>query len=423
MGPVTYDAWKCIGCRYCMVACPFQIPAYEYDNALTPKVMKCTLCSERTLDEGKPPACVEMCPRRGPGLRQARASCSSWRTSGSRENPGRYHPHVYGEHEVGGTSWLLLGDRPATELGMPELADQSPAELTETIQHGIFKGFTGPLMLFGLLSVLMKSSTDKRTAAGPDEDTTRTGRITMASHQHVDRGAARDAAGRQPAGAGRARRAHHEHAAPLFGRAAGAVLHPGRDRLAAARRRRPGRAGGLRFVFGLGAVTNLNDQYPWGIWIGIDVATGVALAAGGFTSAFIAHILHHERYHVLVRPALLTAMLGYTFVALGVCVDLGRYYNIWHVLMPSMWQGNSALFEVGMCVCCYLTVLYIEFLPIVCERFIGRVNLPGAAARPERRRSTTLLRIARQDAGQGHERSSSSWASCCPACTSRRWAR
>jgi len=132
-----------------------------------------------------------------------------------------------------------------------------------------------------------------------------------------------------------------------------------------------------RFVFGIGAVTNLDNQYPWGLWIGIDVATGVALAAGGFTTAFVAHVLHNHKYHVIVRPALLTGMLGYTFVALGVCVDLGRYYNIWHVLMPEMWQGNSALFEVGMCVCCYLTVLYIEFLPIVCERFIGRVNLPG----------------------------------------------
>lgn len=133
----------------------------------------------------------------------------------------------------------------------------------------------------------------------------------------------------------------------------------------------------LRFIFGIGAVTNLDNQYPWGLWIGIDVATGVALAAGGFTTAFVAHVLHHHKYEVLVRPALLTAMLGYTFVALGVCVDLGRYYNIWHVLMPSMWQGNSALFEVGMCVCCYLTVLYLEFLPIVCERFAGKVNLPG----------------------------------------------
>jgi Ni/Fe-hydrogenase subunit HybB-like protein len=134
---------------------------------------------------------------------------------------------------------------------------------------------------------------------------------------------------------------------------------------------------GVRFIFGISAVTNLDNQYPWGLWIGVDVATGVALAAGGFTTAFVAHVLHHHKYEVIVRPALLTAMLGYTFVALGVVVDLGRYYNIWHVLMPSMWQGNSALFEVGMCVCCYLTVLYLEFFPIICERFIGRVNLPG----------------------------------------------
>lgn len=132
-----------------------------------------------------------------------------------------------------------------------------------------------------------------------------------------------------------------------------------------------------RFIFGIGSVTNLDTQYPWGLWIGIDVATGVALAAGGFTTAFVAHVIHKNEFHEVVRPALLTAMLGYTFVALGVTVDLGRYYNIWHVLVPKYWQGNSALFEVGMCVCIYLTVLYIEFLPIVCERFIGRVNLPG----------------------------------------------
>ncbi|MBD3335632.1 MAG: Ni/Fe-hydrogenase cytochrome b subunit [Candidatus Eisenbacteria bacterium] len=133
-----------------------------------------------------------------------------------------------------------------------------------------------------------------------------------------------------------------------------------------------------RFLFGLGAVTNLNDQYPWGLWIAIDVATGVALAAGGFTTAALAEIFHQGKYHSVTRPALLTAMLGYTFVALGVVTDLGRYYNIWHVMLPSMWQGNSVLFEVGICVMTYLTVLYIEFVPIVVERFHGRVNLPGA---------------------------------------------
>jgi Ni/Fe-hydrogenase subunit HybB-like protein len=133
-----------------------------------------------------------------------------------------------------------------------------------------------------------------------------------------------------------------------------------------------------RFFFGIGAVTNLNNQYPWGLWIGVDVAAGVALAAGGFTTAALGHIMHKDEYHAIVRPALLTAMLGYTFVAMGVFVDIGRWYFIWHPLI--MWNGNSALFEVGICVMIYLTVLYIEFLPVVTERFIGKVNLPGFLA-------------------------------------------
>jgi Ni/Fe-hydrogenase subunit HybB-like protein len=130
-----------------------------------------------------------------------------------------------------------------------------------------------------------------------------------------------------------------------------------------------------RFVFGIGAVTNLDNQHPWGIWIGIDVAAGVALAAGGFTTAALGHIMHKDNYHAIIRPALLTATLGYTFVAGSVMIDLGRYYFIWHPLI--MWNGSSVLFEVGICVMIYLTVLYIEFLPIVTERFIGKVNLPG----------------------------------------------
>jgi len=134
-----------------------------------------------------------------------------------------------------------------------------------------------------------------------------------------------------------------------------------------------------RFIFGIGAVTNLNDQFPWGIWIGLDVAAGVALAAGGFTTAALGHIMHRDKYETVIRPALLTAMLGYTFVAFGVFIDIGRWYYIWHPLV--MWNGNSALFEVGICVMMYLTVLYIEFLPIVTERFMGKVNMPGILSR------------------------------------------
>jgi Ni/Fe-hydrogenase subunit HybB-like protein len=102
----------------------------------------------------------------------------------------------------------------------------------------------------------------------------------------------------------------------------------------------------------------------------------VALAAGGFTTAALGHVMHREEYHVILRPALLTAMLGYTFVAVAVFVDIGRWYFIWHPLI--MWTGSSALFEVGICVMIYMTVLYIEFIPMVTERFIGHVNLPGA---------------------------------------------
>ncbi|MEA1980370.1 MAG: Ni/Fe-hydrogenase cytochrome b subunit [candidate division Zixibacteria bacterium] len=135
-----------------------------------------------------------------------------------------------------------------------------------------------------------------------------------------------------------------------------------------------------RFFVGLDVATNLDNQYPWGIWIAIDVASGVALAAGGFTTAALAEIFHREKYHSIIRPALLTAMLGYTFVAIGLLADLGRYYNIWHPMMPNMWSGNSVLFEVGICVMIYLTVLYIEFLPIVVERFKSKVNLPSLLA-------------------------------------------
>ncbi len=130
----------------------------------------------------------------------------------------------------------------------------------------------------------------------------------------------------------------------------------------------------VRFISGIGAVTNLDNYTPWGLWIGVDVAAGVALAAGGFTSAALGHVIHREHYKDIVRPALLTAMLGYTFVAFAVFVDIGRFYYIWHPLV--MWNGNSALFEVGICVMIYVTVLYIEFLPIVTERFIGRVKFP-----------------------------------------------
>ena len=133
-----------------------------------------------------------------------------------------------------------------------------------------------------------------------------------------------------------------------------------------------------RFIGGIGYVSNLSTARPWGLWIGVDVASGVALAAGGFTTAFLAHILGRHYYEPVVRPALLTALLGYTFVVLGLLVDIGRSWAIWKPMLN--WNTTSVLFEVAMCVMVYLTVLYIEFLPVVVEQFKNRVSLPGPLA-------------------------------------------
>lgn len=136
---------------------------------------------------------------------------------------------------------------------------------------------------------------------------------------------------------------------------------------------------GVRFIWGIGAISNIDDQYPWGVFKGILVAAGVALAAGGFTTAAVGHIIHQDKFHSVIRPAILLAVIGYTFAGTSVMIDLGRPLYIWHPII--MWNGNSVLFEVGICVMIYLTVLCIEFLPVVTERYIGRVNLPGIFAK------------------------------------------
>lgn len=130
-----------------------------------------------------------------------------------------------------------------------------------------------------------------------------------------------------------------------------------------------------RFIGGLGYVSNLSQTSPWGIWIGIDVATGVALAAGGFTTAALSHIFMRHRYEAVARPALLSAMLGYIFVSLGLFVDIGRSWAIWKPIIYH--QPNSVLFEVAMCVVIYLHVLMIEFVPVVAEGLEKGINLPG----------------------------------------------
>lgn len=122
-----------------------------------------------------------------------------------------------------------------------------------------------------------------------------------------------------------------------------------------------------RFIFGLGVTTNLNDATPWGLWIGFDVMGGVALAAGGFVLTSIFYMMKREEFHPLVKPAVLTAFLGYLAVIISLLVDLGLPWNIWHLII--YWNPHSPLFEVGWCVMLYTGVLLLEFSPVPLEKF------------------------------------------------------
>lgn len=123
----------------------------------------------------------------------------------------------------------------------------------------------------------------------------------------------------------------------------------------------------VRFIFGLGVTTNLNDTYPWGLWISFDVVTAVPLAAGAFTLGAITHCFHIKKLEPLVRPAIVTGFLGYSLVSVGLLLDLGQPQRCWHTMV--FWNPHSPMFEVSMCIMAYTTVLFLEFLSPVCERF------------------------------------------------------
>ncbi|MGO9555344.1 MAG: NrfD/PsrC family molybdoenzyme membrane anchor subunit [Syntrophobacteraceae bacterium] len=121
-----------------------------------------------------------------------------------------------------------------------------------------------------------------------------------------------------------------------------------------------------RLILGLGATTNLNDSYPWGLWISLDVLTGVALASGGYVMTLIIYVFNLERYRPLLRPAKLSAFVGYIIFMFGLFVDLGTPWRIWHPLI--MWNPQSVLFEVSWCVMLYTTVLGLDVFIFALEK-------------------------------------------------------
>ncbi|UCG11678.1 MAG: 4Fe-4S dicluster domain-containing protein [Deltaproteobacteria bacterium] len=166
-GPVVYNKKICIGCRYCMTACPFYVPAYEYDNPFSPGVRKCTMCYESRTSKGRVPACMEACPlqvmtfgKRSELIELARKKIT--------DHPDRYINHIYGEHEVGGTSWLYISGVPFEKLGFPtDLGTKPYPELTRGFLSMISAVLViGPVLLGGLYM-----STRRRGEVDADEET------------------------------------------------------------------------------------------------------------------------------------------------------------------------------------------------------------------------------------------------------------
>jgi Ni/Fe-hydrogenase subunit HybB-like protein len=124
----------------------------------------------------------------------------------------------------------------------------------------------------------------------------------------------------------------------------------------------------MRFLYGLGAVANINSGYPWGIWVVVDVIIGTAFGCGGFAMALLVYIFNRGQYHALMRPALLSGLFGYTLGGFAVIFDLGRYWHAYNLLLPWYIQPNSVMLEVALCVMAYVVVLWIEFAPAFLER-------------------------------------------------------
>jgi Fe-S-cluster-containing dehydrogenase component len=175
-GIITYNASRCIGCRYCEVACPFNIPRFEWNKPASGRIVKCEMCSHR-LEEGKIPACCEVCPtsaviygRYADLLEEAHRRIAA--------EPDRYQDHVYGEHEAGGTQVLYLTSQDVSfaDMGLPDLGDEPVPDRPRTIQHGIYQGFIAPAALYAVLAAVIWRNRKHETpteAAGTDEEVRR----------------------------------------------------------------------------------------------------------------------------------------------------------------------------------------------------------------------------------------------------------
>jgi formate dehydrogenase iron-sulfur subunit len=350
-GPVIYESEQCIGCRYCIWACPWGVPAAEWDS-LAPKIHKCTHCADRT-DQPLPdsrnggalsdaektlhrakiavPACVKACPADALvyGERDEMLAEAHKRMA---RRPGKYVDHIYGEHEAGGTSVLYISAVPFEKLGFPSVGTKSYPGFSKlalkivppaVIALGALLGTTFGFMRRRSFMVANAAAGDAGSIAGTDE---------------------------------------HDHH-PVFERIGGKLMTPFNLVLVALM------AFGAvsmvaRFVLGLGGSTRLSDTYPWGLWIVFDLVW-IALAAGAFATAGIIYVLQRKDLYSLGRAAVFMGLLSYSFVTVTLVADLGLPWHAYQLALNA--PEHSAMFEVSWCVGMYVTILLFEFLPVPLE--------------------------------------------------------
>jgi formate dehydrogenase iron-sulfur subunit len=344
-GPVVYSEDQCIGCRYCMWACPWGVPSADWDTR-SPKIHKCTHCADRcdqhapaarndqplTYEEGQSflnsvqvPACVKACPAdalvygdRDEMLAEARRRMAA--------RPGRYVDHIYGEKEAGGTSVLYLSAVPFEKLGFPDVGEKSYPGFSKTALHAV----PPAVMAVGAMLGMVYAFLSRRTAS-----------VT-----------------KQNAASGYAGN-HHPVFEPLrqpiwtpFNIAMLALMAFGAISFVS------------RFVLGLGNSTQLSDTYAWGLWIVFDLVW-IAIAAGAFATAGLIYVFQRKDLYSMGRSAVLMGLLSYSFVMVTLLADLGQPLHAYQLAIQA--PPQSAMFEVSWCVGLYVSVLLIEFLPVPLE--------------------------------------------------------
>jgi formate dehydrogenase iron-sulfur subunit len=366
-GPVTYDSSKCIGCRYCVLACPWDVPTAQWDS-LAPRIGKCDGCYSRTRQKlpterngaHRPeiesyaaimaePECVKQC---APGalLFGDRDQMLAEARRRIQEHPDKYVDHIYGEHEAGGTNTFYLAAVPFEQLGFPTVQKTALPHYSEIALGSVPPAIVG---VGAVLGGCYKFSQRKLAVAAAEGPSVSISEPPAFSAHRVERPV--------PARSDN----HHPHFAPIpF------PLWTKANLLLAALMAFGALSFILRFALGIGGSTHLSDTYAWGLWIYLDLIW-IAVAAGAFATAGIVYVFQRKDLYGMGRSAVLMGLLSYSFVLITLLADLGLPWHSYSLALNH--PKDSAMFEVSWCVGLYVSILFLEFLPVPFERWgLGR---------------------------------------------------